>query len=213
MIARESEMNRMKITSIMVLLTCLISSPAFASPLRVPDPGLVAIDTPRSEANALTAMMPNGPTDPEEFEAFLDPLVTDLMKGNHILGGAITVVKDGQTFFAKGYVYGDVKRGTPATADTTIFRTGSISKVFTWLYVNSGGNIILTTLLPAAQSFFVIVNEGITLEQQIWLLAAVYLATALIVAMVTGPSLTIKSVDGITPVVNALRGEQPLARK
>src|SRR5215211_3269591 len=101
MIARESEMNLMKITSLIVLLTCLASSTAFASPLLVPDPDLIAIDAPRSEANDLTAIMPDGPTDPEEFKAFLDPLVTDLMEANHIPGGAITVVKDEQIFFAK----------------------------------------------------------------------------------------------------------------
>src|SRR5215208_2164979 len=47
----------------------------------------------------------------------------------------ITVVKDGQNFFAKGYGYADLERSTLATADTTIFRTGSISKVFTWTAV------------------------------------------------------------------------------
>src|SRR5215211_4040407 len=102
MIARESEINIMKITSLMVLLICLVFSTAFASPLLVPDPDLVAIDAPRSEANDLTAIMLDGPTDPEEFEAFLDPLMAELMDANHIPGGAITVVKDGQVFFAKG---------------------------------------------------------------------------------------------------------------
>jgi CubicO group peptidase (beta-lactamase class C family) len=135
MIERKPEMNLLKVTSLVILLACLASSTAFASPLLVPDPDLVAIDAPRSEANGLTAIMLDGPTDPEEFEAFLDPLVADLMEANHIPGGAITVVKDGQIFFAKGYGYADVERGTPATADTTIFRTGSISKVFTWTAV------------------------------------------------------------------------------
>jgi CubicO group peptidase (beta-lactamase class C family) len=88
----------------------------------------------RSETNAPAAIMLDGPTDPDEFETFLDPLVAELMDANHIPGAAITVVKDGQIFFAKGYGYADVERGTPATADT-IFRTGSLSKVFTWTAV------------------------------------------------------------------------------
>jgi CubicO group peptidase (beta-lactamase class C family) len=50
---------------------------------------------------------------------------------DHIPGGAIAVVKDGQLFFAQGYGYPDLEHGTPATADTTLFRVGSISKVFT----------------------------------------------------------------------------------
>src|SRR5512134_1170156 len=135
MIEKRPEMNLIKVTSLVILLACLASSTAFVSPLLVPDPDLVAIDAPRLEANGLTAIMLDGPTDPEEFEAFLDPLVTELMEANHIPGAAITVVKDGQIFFAKGYGYADLERATPATADTTIFRTGSISKVFTWTAV------------------------------------------------------------------------------
>jgi CubicO group peptidase (beta-lactamase class C family) len=88
-----------------------------------------------SEMNVSNAAAPDGPTDPQEFEAFLDPLVDQLMGANHIPGGAIVVVKDGQIFFAKGYGLADVESGMPATADTTIFRTGSISKVFTWTAV------------------------------------------------------------------------------
>jgi CubicO group peptidase (beta-lactamase class C family) len=73
--------------------------------------------------------------DPAEFEAFLEPLVTELMTANHIPGGAIAVVKDGQLYFARGYGYADLESKRPATADSTIFRTGSISKVFTWTAV------------------------------------------------------------------------------
>jgi hypothetical protein len=62
------------------------------------------------------------------------------------------------------------------------------SVLFTWLYVNSG-SIVLTTLFHAAQSFFVILNEGIPLAGQSWLLAGVYLAAALIVVIATGSSL------------------------
>jgi hypothetical protein len=48
--------------------------------------------------------------------------------------------------------------------------------------MQTGGNILLTSLFHAAQSFFVIVNEGIPPTQQVWLMAGVYLALALIVA-------------------------------
>jgi hypothetical protein len=68
------------------------------------------------------------------------------------------------------------------------------SVLFTWLYINSGGSVVLTTLFHAAQSFFVIINEGLPQAQQSWLLASVYLAAALIVAIVAGSSLTRKPV-------------------
>ena len=87
------------------------------------------------------------------------------------------------------------------------------SVLFTWLYINSGGNIVLTALFHAAQSFFVIFNDGITLEQQAWLMAGVYLVSALIVVIAAGPSLTRKPATGISHVVEATQTSQPLARK
>jgi CubicO group peptidase (beta-lactamase class C family) len=80
----------------------------------------VNVEATRLETNTQTSIMLDGPTDPEEFEAFLDPLVAELMDVNHIPGGAIAVVKDGQLFFAKGYGYANLERQTPATADTTL---------------------------------------------------------------------------------------------
>lgn len=87
------------------------------------------------------------------------------------------------------------------------------SVLFTWLYVNSNGNIVLTTLFHAAQSFFVIVNEGLTVTQQAWLMAGVYLAVALIVVLATGSRLTRRPAARISQTVRATGADQPLARK
>jgi len=70
-------------------------------------------------------------TDPKEFEAFLDPIFAGQMEKLHIPGAAITVVKDGKIFFSKGYGFANLEKKTPVTADKTIFRIGSITKVFT----------------------------------------------------------------------------------
>jgi uncharacterized protein len=69
-----------------------------------------------------------------------------------------------------------------------------LSVLGTWLYIRSDGNLLLTSLFHAAQSFFVIVNDGITLEQQTWLMAGVYLAAALVTAIAAGPSFARKPV-------------------
>ena len=87
------------------------------------------------------------------------------------------------------------------------------SVLFTWLYVNSDGSILLTTLFHAAQSFFVIVNEGLTVTQQSWLMAGVYLAAALIVVLATGSRLTRRPVVRISQTVEATGTSQSLARK
>ena len=109
---------------VLALSLCLVTSPVAASS-----------KFRRGTIPPLSTDSLDGPTDPEELEAFLNPLVADLMKDNHIPGGAISVVKDGQLFFAKGYGYADLESQTPATADATIFRVGSVSKVFTWTAV------------------------------------------------------------------------------
>jgi len=70
-------------------------------------------------------------TDPKEFEAFLDPIFAEQMEKLHIPGAAVAVVKDGKIFFSKGYGYANLEKKTPVTADKTIFRIGSITKVFT----------------------------------------------------------------------------------
>jgi CubicO group peptidase (beta-lactamase class C family) len=76
-----------------------------------------------------------GPTDPAELEAFLDEELGREMEKHHIAGAAVSVVKDGKLFFAKGYGDADLKKGIPVDPEQTIFRTGSVGKLFTWTAV------------------------------------------------------------------------------
>lgn len=76
-----------------------------------------------------------GPTDPAELEAFIDGIMAVHLATNHIAGATIAVVKDGKLFFAKGYGYADIKNKKPVLADRTMFRPGSVSKLFTWTAV------------------------------------------------------------------------------
>ncbi|MGE5264719.1 MAG: serine hydrolase domain-containing protein, partial [Acidobacteriota bacterium] len=76
-----------------------------------------------------------GPTDPAELEAFLDDLVGKQMKDYHIAGAAVSVVKDGKLFFAKGYGYSNLEKGIRVDPEQTVFKIGSISKTFTWTAV------------------------------------------------------------------------------
>jgi CubicO group peptidase (beta-lactamase class C family) len=76
-----------------------------------------------------------GPSDPAEMEAFLDELFAKHMEEYHIAGAAVSVVKDGQLFFAKGYGYADLENDVPVDPEKTIFRIGSVGKTFTWTAV------------------------------------------------------------------------------
>jgi len=70
-----------------------------------------------------------------DVEAFLDGLVPLQLKRDDIAGATVSVVKDGKLLFAKGYGYADVEKQKPVSAQETLFRPGSISKLFTWTAV------------------------------------------------------------------------------
>ncbi len=67
-----------------------------------------------------------------DVEEFFDLLIKDQLAREDIAGATIGIVKDGQILFTKGYGYADVEKGIPVTADASLFRIGSISKLITW---------------------------------------------------------------------------------
>lgn len=77
----------------------------------------------------------SGPTDPAELEAFLDGLMTAQMKTHHVAGAVVAVVKDGNLLFSKGYGYADLEQSVPVDPARTLFRLGSVSKLFVWTAV------------------------------------------------------------------------------
>jgi CubicO group peptidase (beta-lactamase class C family) len=95
-----------------------------------------AAKKPRNSATANLAAPSNGATTHEltqaDVEEFFDLLINDQLARENIAGAVVGIVKDGQVIFAKGYGYADVAKGIPATADGSLFRIGSISKLITW---------------------------------------------------------------------------------
>ncbi|MGA7525470.1 MAG: serine hydrolase [Acidobacteriaceae bacterium] len=71
---------------------------------------------------------------PEDLGPFLDGIVPFELKRENIAGAVVMVVKDGKVLYTHGYGYADVAKKTPVTPDT-LFRPGSISKLFTWTAV------------------------------------------------------------------------------
>jgi len=67
-----------------------------------------------------------------DLEAFLDGMVPLQLAREDIAGVVIAVVKEGKPFFAKGYGYSDVEKKIRVSPDATLFRPGSISKLFNW---------------------------------------------------------------------------------
>ena len=97
--------------------------------------------TPVSPAPQTAAASESKVTEPtheltvDDVHAFLDGFVPMQLEREDIAGAVVLVVKDGAIFFAKGYGYSDVDKKTPVTVDATLFRPGSISKLFTWTAV------------------------------------------------------------------------------
>ncbi|MCQ1539571.1 beta-lactamase family protein [Methanocalculus taiwanensis] len=89
-----------------------------------------------------------GPTDPDEVEAFLDLIMPANLALYNVPGATVAVVKDGELVIAKGYGYSDLEKRVPVDADQTLFRIGSITKLFTWtavMQLQSEGRIDLDT--------------------------------------------------------------------
>ena len=58
------------------------------------------------------------------------------MEDYHFAGITAVVVKDGQTLFQKGYGYSDLENQIPVNPAETLFRIGSVTKLFTWTAVH-----------------------------------------------------------------------------
>jgi CubicO group peptidase (beta-lactamase class C family) len=70
-----------------------------------------------------------------DLTAFFDGLVPLQIERDDIAGAVVAVVQDGKVIFAKGYGYSDLKDKKLVSPEDTLFRIGSISKLFTWTAV------------------------------------------------------------------------------
>jgi CubicO group peptidase (beta-lactamase class C family) len=70
-----------------------------------------------------------------DLGSFLDGLVPLQIEGADVAGAVVAVVKDGKLLFAKGYGFADYEKKIPVSPENTLFRPGSISKLFTWTSV------------------------------------------------------------------------------
>jgi CubicO group peptidase (beta-lactamase class C family) len=98
-------------------------------------PPAVPPGPPAAVASAPAAPQPSASLTAADVESFLDGLVPAQLGPADVAGAVIVVVKDGQVLFGRGYGYSDVEKKTPVSWETTLFRPGSTSKLFTWTSV------------------------------------------------------------------------------
>lgn len=70
-----------------------------------------------------------------DVEAWLDGFMPYALQTADIAGAVVVVVKDGQVLVQKGFGYSDVAGRQPVDSNLTLFRPGSVSKLFTWTAV------------------------------------------------------------------------------
>lgn len=70
-----------------------------------------------------------------DVESWLDGFMPYALQRGDIAGSVVVVVKDGEVLLQKGYGYADVAARKPVDPQRTLFRAGSVSKLFTWTAV------------------------------------------------------------------------------
>ena len=103
---------------------------AQSSPPLAPPPPKAAEPTA-----VVAAAAPAHPLTKADLDSWLDGFMPYALRKGDIAGAVVTVVKDGEVLSARGYGYADVKERKPVDPDTTLFRIGSVSKLFTWTSV------------------------------------------------------------------------------
>lgn len=122
----------MKKLTILIMFWLVLASlalgqvPTLPAPIKPEADAQPTITEPPAGAAALTAA---------DVEAFLNGIMPLQLAREDIAGATIAIVKDGKLLFARGYGYADVKAKKPVVAEETLFRTGSVGKLFTWTAV------------------------------------------------------------------------------
>jgi CubicO group peptidase (beta-lactamase class C family) len=70
-----------------------------------------------------------------DVDAWLEGYMPYALKAGGIPGAVVVVVKDGQPLTMRGFGYSDLKTQKPVDPELTLFRPGSVSKLFTWTAV------------------------------------------------------------------------------
>ncbi len=123
----------------LAVIGAMLALPLSAQPARPLRP---AVDQPLSPAEATQSAVQLAPGQVQgaqltaaDVNAWLDGLLPYSLARGDIPGAVVVVVKDGQVLTQRGYGFADVAKRRKVDPRTTLFRPGSISKLFTWTAV------------------------------------------------------------------------------
>jgi CubicO group peptidase (beta-lactamase class C family) len=86
---------------------------------------------PSPAAHKISAAPLVGLVDARELASFVDTLITAQMAKEHIPGAVFLLVQNGKVVYQRGYGFASIERFKRVDPERTIWRLGSISKVFT----------------------------------------------------------------------------------
>ena len=98
-------------------------NPAASAPV---SPSLPANPTPPATKPTLTTA---------DVDDWLDGYLPYALRSSGIPGAVVTIVKDGQVLTTRGFGYANLAKKTRVDPNRTLFREGSVSKLFTWTAV------------------------------------------------------------------------------
>ena len=90
---------------------------------------------PATPAAAPAATAAGAPLTAEDLNTWLEGYLPYALRVDDIAGAVVVVVKDGAVVTERGYGFADVAKRTPVDPKRTLFRPGSVSKLFTWTAV------------------------------------------------------------------------------
>jgi CubicO group peptidase (beta-lactamase class C family) len=105
-------------------------APATAAPAAAPQ-----ATVPPAAAPAAAGAAPAATLTADDLNAWLDGYMPYALHTGDIAGAVVAVVKDGQIVTERGFGYSDVAKRAPVDPKLTLFRPGSVSKLFTWTAV------------------------------------------------------------------------------
>jgi CubicO group peptidase (beta-lactamase class C family) len=113
-----------------VLTALATASLSAQTPPDAPPPG-----APPAQAQQPAAETSGIALSKTDVDAWLDGYMPYALASGDIAGAVVAVVKDGQIVTSRGYGYADVAERKPVDPKLTLFRPGSVSKLFTWTAV------------------------------------------------------------------------------
>ncbi len=85
-----------------------------------------------AKPGAAAAPVAISPANLAALPSFIDGVMAEQIATREVAGAVVTIVYKGKVLFSRGYGYANIEKRIPVDPARTLFRPGSVSKLFTW---------------------------------------------------------------------------------